>query len=279
MKLWVVQMEPKLLDKKANIEKIVNYMGRAAEAKVDLLVFPEMALTGYMCQEKFFELAEPVPGPSTQELMNHAKKKNLYVLLGLPELSNAYVYNSAALLGPEGLVGVYRKLVLATVWSPTTIFDEGMFFKHGVNIETFDTRFGRIGVEICRDIYYPEITRAQAYQGAMILVCISAAPGISLYERFHVLARARAQENCSWFIYVNHAGKQKNAFFGGGSCIVSYTNEIKKIASAGNEAKEEVIEQEIDMNETLKERLSRWYLVGDSRADLLQQAADIVSEL
>ena len=118
MKLWLVQMEPTLYDKASNAEKILGYIDRAAEGGVDLVVLPEMALTGYMCQERFFELAEPVPGPSTLKIMNRAREKNVYVLMGMPELKGTYIYNSAVLFGPEGLAGVYRKLVLATFWSP-----------------------------------------------------------------------------------------------------------------------------------------------------------------
>ncbi|MBI2860479.1 MAG: carbon-nitrogen hydrolase family protein [Chloroflexi bacterium] len=278
MKLWLVQLEPKLFDKQANTAKILDYVDRAADAGLDLVVFPEMALTGYMCQERFYELAEPVPGPSTAPIMEKAREKGVYVLIGLPELRGSYVYNSAALFGPDGLCGIWRKLVLATLWSPAAIYDEGMFFKPGVDIDTFDTRLGRVGVEICRDIYYPEITRAHAYRGALLLLCISAVPG-QVYQRFHTLAKARALENCAWFGYVNQAGRQKQTVFGGGSCVIDQFGDVRQTASAGGEAGEEVIEQEIDMEQAHKERLSRWYIVGQTRPDILRRAADIVSEL
>jgi predicted amidohydrolase len=274
VKLWLVQMECEVGDKQGNAKKILEYVNRAVEAAVDLVAFPELSLTGYACHETFFELAEPIPGPSTMEIEQEARRKGIYVTFGMPELEGTRIYNSAPLFGPYGLVGVWRKLILATAWTPTLIYDEGMYFQPGNEIVTFKTRFGKLGVVICRDILYPEITRVHCYRGALLLLCLSAVP---FPERFHVYGRARTQEGFAWLGYVNQAGAQGNVKLTGGSCIISYTNSIEKVASIGEQAKEEIIEQEIDLDATSRAKLAST-IERVWRTDILRKATEVVSQ-
>jgi len=102
MKIWLIQVETAWKDKAKNLLKIHSYVDRAAKDRVNLIVFLELALTGYSCGIDFFSLAEPIPGPSTKEIMGRAVRENLYILLGLPELGEACLYNSAVLFGPRG---------------------------------------------------------------------------------------------------------------------------------------------------------------------------------
>jgi predicted amidohydrolase len=78
-------MKPKLLDKKTNLETMARYIEQAAKQKVSLVVFPELSLTGYMCRKAFAELAEPIPGPSTRDIVLKAQKNKIYVLFGMAE--------------------------------------------------------------------------------------------------------------------------------------------------------------------------------------------------
>ncbi len=247
MKLWLVQMAPEPGNIEANTAKIVGYIDKAAAAGAQLVAFPELALTGYALREKFFKLAEPIPGPATEQIAGRAKKHKMYVTFGLPELHNYYLYNSAALLGPDGLVGVCRKLFLPTFVSPAATFEEAMFFKPGNDIVTFDASFGRLGIQICYDIHCPEIARAQALQGAVLLLNLSAAPVpsastavplgyVSAPERFQLLARARAVENQAYFGYVNRVGSEAGVIFGGGTCLSDNMGRIEKSLSTGSEA-------------------------------------------
>lgn len=286
MKLWLVQMVSQLGDKEANARKIVDYIDKAAEAQAQLIAFPELALTGYMLRQKFFELAEPIPGSSSEQIAERARKYKIYVALGMPELHNFCVYNSAVLFGPNGLVGVYRKLYLPTFVTPAGTFEEAMFFKHGDDILTFDTNFGKLGIQICYDCYFPEITRAQALQGASLLLNLSAAPVppsgsveiplgyLSPPEKFQLVTRIRAIENQAYFGYVNRAGIEEGLIFGGGTCISNNMGKIEKSASLGDEAKEEVVEWEIDMEELSKARLTLPYL-RDARPEIMLRAAEL----
>jgi len=254
MKIWLIQMEPELRDKAKNLSKIHSYLDRAVKEKVNLIVFPELGLTGYMCRTDFLDLAEPIPGPSTMEIIKRTTKENIYVILGMPEWREGWIYNSAPLFGPRGVEGVYRKLYLPNHISAKGVaYEEKMFFKPGNEILTFKTEFGTIGIEICYDIWFPEIARSFAMCGAWLIFNISASP-VGVPEVFRLLSRVRAMENVSYFGLVNQVGLQENIRFGGGSCLAGYLSEMKAEASMGETAKEEVLECQLSREEVERHR-------------------------
>jgi len=277
VKIWLVQMSPKLHDKKTNLKKVLGYIGKASKAEVDLIAFPELALTGYMCRKKMVELAEPISGPSTQKIIKECKGKGIHVVLGMPELKDSLIHNSAVLIGPEGLAGVWRKLYLPTFMYGGVTYEENMFFKPGKDIVTFDTKFGKIGLEICYEIWYPEIARIHALRGAWLILCISAAPvGVPPY--FQLIARVRALESVAWFAYVNQAGTQEGVTFGGGSCVVNHQAEIEKSASIEHNAREEVLEHNIEREPIVKGRLDL-PILRDVRPEILASASKVAKDL
>jgi predicted amidohydrolase len=254
MKIWLIQMEPELRDKAKNLSKIHSYLDRAVKEKVNLIVFPELGLTGYMCRTDFLDLAEPIPGPSTMEIIKRTTKENIYVILGMPEWREGWIYNSAPLFGPRGVEGVYRKLYLPNhVSAKGVTYEEKMFFKPGNEILAFKTEFGTIGIEICYDIWFPEIARSFAMCGAWLIFNISAGP-VGVPEVFRLLSRVRAMENVSYFGLVNQVGLQENIRFGGGSCLAGYLSEMKAEASMGETAKEEVLECQLSREEVEQHR-------------------------
>ena len=156
MLLTAPQMRPKLHDKQANLEKILEMTGMASRAGADLVAFPEMALTGYACGKRFLEHAEPIQGPTVSCIAREAKVKNISILFGMPELNGSLVHNSAVLVEPDGVSGVYQKVHLVTFEFAGVRYEEHMFFKPGRNVMAFDTRFGKIGVEICYDLSFTQ---------------------------------------------------------------------------------------------------------------------------
>ena len=102
-------------DKQANLEKFKNFIGKAASLGANFVVFPECALTGYEVEPEgkmHKNLAETIPGPSTNQICKLASKHNIYIVFGMPEVNKndpSILYNSAALIGPNGLIGHYRK--------------------------------------------------------------------------------------------------------------------------------------------------------------------------
>src|SRR5262249_39111928 len=135
---------------------------QAAKQKADLVVLPE-TLTYYRSGRSPAEVAEPVPGPSTEYFGQLAKEHDLYIVAGLYERAGHLVYNVAVLLGPDGKVaGKYRKVTL-----PTGEVDLGV--APGSNYPVFDTRFGKLGMMVCYDGFFPEVARELTNRGAEVI--------------------------------------------------------------------------------------------------------------
>ena len=278
MRLSLVQMNSVLFDKKANLETINRHIDQAVQNKVNLIVFPELCLTGYMCREAFFDLAEPVPGPSTTDIIKKAQNDNLYIVFGMPEKpekKDRDVFNSAVFCGPNGLIGVWRKIFLPHFVSSNGIrYEEKSYFRPGSQLKAFNTDFGKIGIQICYEIWYPEITRAQALQGAWLLLNISAAP-MGVPKIFQQLGQTRAMENSCWFGYVNQVGSQENVSFGGGTCVIDCYGVISYSATLGSEAKEEVVTCEIT-SQPVFERREYLPVLKDHKPELIRKYSKLL---
>jgi predicted amidohydrolase len=136
----------------------------------------------------------------------------------MPELSEktqATIYNTAVLVGPEGFIGKYRKMYLPT----HSVFEEKRYFRQGYHAATYDTELGKIGLIICYDIFFPEVSRLTRLNGAQLIVCISASPAVRR-TFFEILTAARAIENTAFLAYVNLVGTEEGLQFCGGSRLV-----------------------------------------------------------
>lgn len=225
MKVAVAQITPKTGDKGANQEKMKQQIIEAAEQGADLIVFPELVLTGYNCGDKFFELAETLPGQATDYFSELAAKYNIHILWGMPEQSiPGVLYNVAALVGPDGYIGNWRKNTLpghATDNTGPGAFPDRRFFKAGNGLEVYDTAIGRIGCLICYDIFFPELARLLTLKGADFIVGISGSPSFEK-DIFEPIIKARAMENTIDFVYTNLVGKEgETEYWGGGSVIAA----------------------------------------------------------
>ena len=223
-KVALAQFPCKIGNKQHNIQRMAKHAQRAQRQKADILVFPEMALTGYTIRDLAYELAEDIPGPSTKKIEEIAKKENLYVIHGMPERSEkgrAVLYNTAVLTGPEGYVGKYRKAHLPT----HSVFEEKRYFRLGYQAPVFETSLGKLGIIICYDIFFPETTRALRLQGAKFIICISASPAVRR-RFFETLTIARAIENTCFLAYVNLVGIEDGLQFWGGSRLVGPSGNI-----------------------------------------------------
>jgi predicted amidohydrolase len=224
IRLALAQISCKREDKQANLQKIEALTVRAQGQGADLVIFPELSLTGYVVRDQLYELAESIPGPSTQKVQALAKKTGLHIILGMPELSEktqATIFNTAVAVGPEGVVGKYRKRYLPT----HSVFEEKRYFRPGYQTSAFDTPIGKIGLCICYDIFFPEVARLTRLHGAQLIVCISASPAVRR-SYFEVLTAARAIENTAFLAYVNLAGIEDGLQFWGGSRLISPTGDL-----------------------------------------------------
>ena len=220
----LAQIDCKAGDKAGNLKKIEQATVRAQKQGAELLILPELSLTGYVVRDQIYELAEEIPGPSVKRIEAFAKKAGLHIIFGMPELSKntqATLHNTAVLVGPKGLIGKYRKMYLPT----HSIFEEKRYFRPGYQPAVFDTDLGKIGLIVCYDIYFPEVVRLTRLEGAQLIVCISASPAVRR-TFFEVLTTARAIENTAFLAFVNLAGIEDGLQFWGGSRLLGPNGRI-----------------------------------------------------
>ncbi|NMB11709.1 MAG: carbon-nitrogen hydrolase family protein [Firmicutes bacterium] len=230
--LALAQICPRTADVKGNLDKMEHYVVEAGKENAKLVVFPEMALTGYGCSDRFFEVAENIPGPSTERLARLAKDTGAYIIWGMPEMGvPGVLYNSCALVGPDGYVGKWRKHTLpghATDSGGPGSFPDTRFFRAGSESPVFDTKIGRIGMMVCYDTFFPEISRLLTLKGADLLVFVAGSPAFER-EIFEPIVRVRAIENTVWTAFCNLAGVENNIAYWGGSFAVGPGNVEAKL--------------------------------------------------
>jgi len=184
-------------------------------SSADLFVFPELFLTGYMVRDEVFRLAEGIDGRSVRTVQRLAEEQDTNILFGMAtwdERVPGVMRNSAVLVSPHNAVQCYDKVNLAT-FGP---FEEGLYFSAGTSGRTMEVEGHRIGVVICYDLFFPQLSMGYALDGAEAIVCISASPFTSR-EYFEKLLTARAIETTSYVAYQNQVGTQLNeVYFGGG---------------------------------------------------------------
>jgi len=217
----VAQMDPKLGQSAANL-RTIQAMGEEAFAHgARLVVFPECALSGYgfASLEEARPVAEPIPGPATLALQALCARYQSYLVAGLLERAGDAVYNSAVLLGPEGLIGTYRKIHLPWLGVDRFVTPGDQGFK------VWETAIGRIGIAICYDLRFPESLRVLALQGADIIALPTNWPDTSqLMPEF--VTRTRALENRVYLLACNRVGEESGFWFFGRSQIVGTSGKV-----------------------------------------------------
>jgi predicted amidohydrolase len=214
MKLALISARPTIADRTKNIQIMEKYIKKT---KADMYVFGEYFLTGDRCKDEFRDLAEPLNGPSIKRLQTIAKTKHCYLVFGMPckdDTVDGLIYNASVLLHPNGTINAYKKWFLPNAGP----FEEKIFFDQGEELPVFSTTFGTIGLLICYDLNFPELSKALALQGADLLICISASPSVTR-QYFETLLPARALENTVFLAYCNLAGNQEDLVYWGGSQV------------------------------------------------------------
>jgi len=214
MQVAVAQIDPQLGEKDRNLAECIARMEEAAAAGAELLVLPECAIPGYMFAsgDEALPFAEEIPGPSTEALERECRRLDMHVVCGTIERDGDALRNSAVLVGPDGLIGTYRKTHL-----PFLGVDR--FVVPGDSLPVFDTPLGRIGIEICYDLRFPEVTRTLALQGADIVAHPTNFPMAAKIQT-ELITVARSAENRVYLLTANRCGKERWAEFCGRSQIV-----------------------------------------------------------
>lgn len=229
-------------DKARNMRRFVELIEEAAGQGADILVLPEAGLQGYadfalpigskeaVEQKRYYYLeAETIPGPATERIAELARRHGMIIQLGLAEkaLHGNAIYNSTALIGPDGVIGVYRK-VHNTFEFP--------YFSPGEEMPVFRTGRGQLSSIICYDLCFPELLRSYAIRGAEVVLMSTAWPmkGHDRPTDYHgwamdLAAQSNAFFNQFWLVVSNHCEKgaysQKIDYFGG-SQIVDPTGKV-----------------------------------------------------
>lgn len=248
-----VQMNVAWLDPDKNLAKMLSLIDKIhAEKGADLIVFPELANTGYVKErdkefgKEYIKKGEKIPGPFTNALSAAARKYGLYLIAGLCELHPkipASLYNSAVLIGPNGgILGVHHKLHIPS--------EENHYFFPGTTTDVYPTDLGTIGMTVCYDAFFPELPRILSLKGAEIICAVFNGPKRLPYERFTHLASTRACENRNYFILCNRVGKEKLEF-AGRTAIAGPDGQIVS-QSLGDE--EEIIFATLSQERILEER-------------------------
>jgi predicted amidohydrolase len=203
-------------DLEANLNTLEAHLRAEVSAGTGLTVFPECFTTGYCFDslDEAFNLAEAVPGPTTARVEKLCRELKTFVVYGMLEKSGRNLFNTAVLIGPEGLIGSYRKIHLPYLGVDrfTTPGDRPF--------EVFEADGVRIGMLICYDGGFPEAARVLALQGAdVILLPTNWPPGGDYMAQFSI--NSRAMENGVYFVAVNRVGTENGFRFIGKSRICS----------------------------------------------------------
>jgi predicted amidohydrolase len=292
VKASLVQFTPEWLQTEKNAERMRDICEKEAKKGVELIVFPELANVGYVTPAipglpasfdaktsalefgaKFVKASEPVPGPTTENLSQVTRKYGIYVVVGMSRLHPVIpytVYNSAVLLGPSGVVGIYDKVHIAV--------EEKHYFYPGDRIEVYKTDLGNIGMAICYDNRFPELTRILALKGAEIVCSMYNIVKVAKLldpDSIKYRARTRAAENLNYNLACSRGGKEGDISFVGHSTIAAPNGDV--IAYTDSE------EEDIVTGELYDEEIARVRSVGlivfqDRRPDLYSAITEPLSK-
>ncbi|MDX2163634.1 MAG: nitrilase-related carbon-nitrogen hydrolase [bacterium] len=274
MRLMVglAQMYPKIGDVQVNLEKHLALVEQAAAAGTDLLVFPEMSMTGYQVQDLVPEVAieahdrDPVYG----RLLAASERIDLVVGFVQRDSRQRYFVAQAYLSGGH-TVHVHHKVYLPTYG----MFDEARYFDQGEHVRAFDTRFGRVGMLICEDFWHMSPPYLLWMDGADLLIFSSSSPGrgLSGEERLsdsrwvEQVNQAYGSAFTNYVIHVNRVGYEDGKAFWGGSSIVDPNGNF---LVRGHYFDEMLITHQIDLNAVRRTR-ARLPLLRDERPALVQR--------
>jgi predicted amidohydrolase len=259
MRIGFFQFSPRFGEVDQNLGALA---AAVSGARADLVVAPELALSGYLfaSSAEVERMAQEVPGPATDRLVGAAAEAGCHVVVGMAERGGRYIYNSAVLVGPRGVVGVYRKVHLFA--------EEKLYFTPGdLGFPLFEIRGVKIGLLVCFDHFFPEAARTLALQGAQIICHPS---NLVLPEYGQLTTRVRSIENRVFWILANRYGTErrdgKTLTYSGCSQITAENGEILVHARAEGDS---LMVVEVDPERANDKRVTgRNDLFADRRTEL-----------
>jgi N-carbamoylputrescine amidase len=261
-------------DKEANLLRSIELIRSAAEKGAQVVCLQELFASLYFCNvEDYdnFDLAEAIPGPTTDRLGLLAKELGIVIVASLFEKrANGLYHNTAAVIDADGsYLGKYRKMHIP---DDPEYYEKFYFTPGDLGYKVFPTRFGRIGVLICWDQWYPEAARITALMGAEMLIYPTAIGwathqtaevNAEQYQAWQTIQRSHSVANGLPVISINRVGREANMQFWGGSFV---TNAFGRVLWQGTHDQEEVQVVEIDLKESDSRRV-HWPFLRDRRID------------
>jgi len=247
VKIAAAQIDPKITKNDENLEKIIEQAKTAAGNGAELIVFPECALTGYVfnSREEALPYMETIPGAATDRVAEFCRDAGVHVVFGMLEKDGNNCYNAAVLVGPEGLIGKYRKVHLPFLGIDRFV-DPG-----DKSFEVHETPIGNIGMHICYDCNFPESSRIMALLKADILVLPTNWPGARGIIAEHVI-NTRAFENKVNLVAVDRVGEENGTTFIGSSKII---NAWGLTLAEGSETDEEILYGDVSLEAARQKRI------------------------
>jgi len=272
-------------DPEKNLQRAIDRLHQAQAKGAQIVCLPELFQTQYFCQREdaaLFDLAEPIPGPTTARLSEVAKQLRIVLIASLFERRAAGVYhNTAVMIDADGsLRGIYRKMHIPD----DPLYYEKFYFTPGdLGFKAFDTQVGRVGTLVCWDQWYPEGARLTALQGAQVLFYPTAIGwhpdekehfGEAQFDAWQTIQRAHAIANGVYVAVVNRVGFEegdvrgnkaagKGLEFWGGSFLADPFGRV--IAQASHD-KEEILVGDVDLR-ALEDIRRNWPFLRDRRID------------
>jgi 5-aminopentanamidase len=243
------QTDVHFAEPRKNLEVLERHVAEVAKKNVKLAIFPEAFLTGYCYRTKdeAMAVAEPIPGPASERVAELCRTHDMHVIYGTLERDGDRLFNAAALIGPEGVVGVYRKTHLPFLGVDKFVTPGDQPFR------VYDVRGVKVGVLICYDGSFPEPTRCLMLEGADFVCLPTNWPTGGLGAAEHLTA-ARAFENTIFFAAVNRVGNERGFHFVGRSRICAPDGRTLDEAWHEDEA---VVIAEIDTAKARRKHLVR----------------------
>ncbi len=268
----LAQIYPKLADLGHNLDKHLDYVQQALDRQADLIVFPELSLTGYQVQDLVPEVAihSEADDPIFARLLGASQKIDIVVGF-VHEDNRKRFYIANAYLSAGEVLHIHHKLYLPTY----AMFDESRYFARGNRVRAFDTRFGRLGMLICEDFWHVSPAWLLWLDGADVLILNSSSPsrGLGESERLagtrwvELVNQAYGSMFTSYILHCNRVGYEDGKNFWGGSSVVDPDGEFMTRSLYFEEA---LITQEIDLNQLHRTR-ARLPLLRDERPGLVRR--------
>ena len=271
MRIALAQIAPPLGDPAESLRLHLATARKAAKAGADLVVFPELSLTGYRLQDLVAEVAMPLDPKGLLKPL-FALSRSLSIAFGLVEESEGHrYYNSAVFLEGGKVRHVHRKVYLPTYG----MFEEGRYFAAGDSFSAFRSRLGRIGMLVCEDLWHPASALLLAQDGADYLLVLANSPvqagqgagGPRNHDTWRDLIRVTAQMQTVYVLLTNRAGCEDGISFSGASAAV---DPLGQVLAEGRMLGDDLVVCDLDRR-SLRRARTFYPLLRDERLPVLQR--------